>query len=118
MKEDPSTAAATPKKRKTKVGSSAPIPPPTKKRKVKKSVCRTFSPTPSESEHSQSHIQSDVRIEVDDSVQNEDTAATSNPKVLQPFSTNPEVQFSIPVSVPITDDFFEDVSIPSSIVTI
>lgn len=76
-KEGPWTLATTLKKWNTKPRSSTPVPPPTKKRKVKKSARRTISPTPSESEHLQSNIQSDVRIEVDDPVQNEDIAATS-----------------------------------------
>ncbi|CAI9281061.1 unnamed protein product [Lactuca saligna] len=49
----------------------------------------------------------------DEPVQHEYTATTSHPEVLQPISTNPEVTFKIPVSLPILNDFFEDVSIPS-----
>ena len=54
-KECPSTVAATSKKRKTKVGSSAPVPPPIKKLKTKKVV----------------------RLEVEEPIQHEDTDAIS-----------------------------------------
>lgn len=117
-KEGTSTAASTPKKRKEKTGSSAPAPLLTKKRKIKKATRKTRSPTPSESEHSQSNTQSDVRIKVDEPVQTEDTTATSNHEVSPPISTNPRVIFSIPFSISITNDFFENASIPSPTTTV
>lgn len=50
---------------------------------------------------------------MDDLVQTEDAAATTNPEVSQPISTNLVVIILILVSVPITDDFFDNASIPS-----
>ena len=61
-KEGTSTTVVTPKKQKAKAGSSAATPPPTQKRKVKKAARKAKSPTPIESEHSQSDTQSDARI--------------------------------------------------------
>ena len=55
---------------------------------------------------------------MDNPVQTEDIAVTSNLEVSQPVSPNLEVNFQIPVSVPITDDFIEDASIPFLTATI
>ncbi|CAI9267847.1 unnamed protein product [Lactuca saligna] len=89
------------------------------RRKMRKKATRKpRSPTPSESERSQSNTQLDILIEVDEPIQTQETAATLNPEVLQPIYTNREVTFQIPVSVPIADDFFDNFSIPYPIATI
>ncbi|CAI9295633.1 unnamed protein product [Lactuca saligna] len=43
---------------------------------------------------------------------NEDIATTLQPENSQPISTNPEVTIHLPISVPISTDFIETVSIP------
>ncbi|CAI9290320.1 unnamed protein product [Lactuca saligna] len=54
----------------------------------------------------------------DEPVQHEDTATTSHPKLSQPISMNPKVTFEILVSVPITNEFFEVVFVPSPTTTV
>ncbi|CAI9293451.1 unnamed protein product [Lactuca saligna] len=78
-----------------------------KKKAAKEGILTTISDT-----------QSDVPIEVHELVQTEDIAATSNPEFSHPISINQEVTFQIPVSDPITDEFFDNILIPSPTTTI
>ncbi|CAI9289886.1 unnamed protein product [Lactuca saligna] len=91
--------------------SSFAAPTPIKKRKIKKTSRRPRSPTASDNEGSQSN--SDVRIGGDEQIQNEDTARTSQPEVSQSISLNLEVTVEIPVLVPFSTNFIENVSILS-----
>ncbi|CAI9291697.1 unnamed protein product [Lactuca saligna] len=51
-------------------------------------------------------------------VAKEDTPTTSHHEVSQPISTNPEVTFENLISIPITNEFIEDVSITSPTATL
>ncbi|XP_023762192.1 cell wall protein DAN4-like [Lactuca sativa] len=75
--------------------------------------------TPSVQEDSQSNTISDISTHEQDQHEHDDTAATSQPIVSQstPTQTNHEVTFSMPTSVPISDDFFQDFTPPSPTTT-
>lgn len=104
------------KKKDVQEGTSTSTAAP-KKRKTKKAGRKAKSSAPSESKHLLSNTQSDVRIEVEEPMQKEGTAATSQLEVSQPSSSNPEVILHISVLFPITDDFIENASIPSPTAT-
>ncbi|KAL7587925.1 hypothetical protein Lser_V15G40915 [Lactuca serriola] len=46
-----------------------------------------------------------------------DTTTTSHPQVFETITTNPEVTFSVPTSVPITYELFQDSTLPSPTTT-
>lgn len=103
-------------KQKPKVGPSKPAQTP-KKKKVKRAVRRPRTPTLSDVEDSQSNTISGIRIPEQVQQEHDDTAVTSHLMVLEPITTNPEVTFSMPTSVPITDDLFQDFTPPSPTAT-
>lgn len=96
-----------------KVGPSEPPQAP-KKKKIKKVAHKPRSPTLSAHEGSQSHTLSEVPMQCCITNEEEnDTAATSNPKVSETTTMNLEVIFEIPNFVPTTEEIFQDFSIPS-----
>ncbi|CAI9282553.1 unnamed protein product [Lactuca saligna] len=56
-------------------------------------------------------------IPIQKEVHNEEDV-TSQPKVLEPATTNPEVTYEIPTSIPFTEELFQDFSVLSPTVTI
>ncbi|CAI9287717.1 unnamed protein product [Lactuca saligna] len=71
---------------------------------------------PSDHEDSESNTISDIPEPVQHDT--DETAETSHPIVSEPITTNLEVTFLIPNSIPITDDFFQDFTLPSPTSTI
>ena len=104
-------------KRKPKVGPSEPAQTP--KKKVKQAACKPKTPTPSDEEDSISNTVSYIRSPERVEHKHDDTTTTSQPIVSQPTPTtkNPEVTFTMPTSVLISDDFFQDFTLPSPTAT-
>lgn len=111
---EPSVSPKKGGKRKPEAETSSPPKAP-KRTRIKKISWRTRTPTPSDQDDSQSQTVSDIHIHIE--VHNEEDV-TSQPKVSELETMSLEVTFMIPVSIPITNDFCQDVSIPSPTDTI
>lgn len=96
-------------KRKAKAGPSEPAASP--KKQVKWAARKPKYPSPVTQEESDSQIHLE---DLQARNEHEDMVASSQPMASEPIQTNPEVNFTMLTSVPITDDFFQNFIPPLS----